>query len=52
MTIEHLESVNYYAQPGRTLVLLLCGGDKAAQDRDIRLARMIAEEWTGHEQER
>jgi putative addiction module killer protein len=42
----------YYAQRGRTLVLLLCGGDKAAQDRDIKLARMIAEEWNGHEQER
>lgn len=42
----------YYAQRGRTLVLLLCGGDKATQDRDIKLARKIAEDWNGHEQER
>lgn len=42
----------YYAQRCRTLVLLLCGGDKATQDRDIELARMIAEEWNGHEQRR
>lgn len=42
----------YYAQRGRALVLLLCGGDKATQDRDIKLARMIAEEWNGHELER
>jgi len=38
----------YYAQRGGTLVLLLCGGDKATQNRDIKLARTIAEEWNGH----
>lgn len=42
----------YYAQRGSTLVLLLCGGDKATQDRDIRMARMIAEEWNDQEHER
>jgi len=29
----------YFGQQGRTLVVLLCGGDKRTQDRDIRLAK-------------
>ncbi len=29
----------YFGQGGRTLVVLLCGGDKRTQDRDIRLAK-------------
>jgi putative addiction module killer protein len=29
----------YFARRGQTLVVLLCGGDKRTQDRDIRLAR-------------
>ena len=29
----------YFGQKGRTLVVLLCGGDKRTQDRDIRLAK-------------
>jgi putative addiction module killer protein len=29
----------YFGQQGRTLVVLLCGGDKRTQDRDIRQAR-------------
>jgi putative addiction module killer protein len=29
----------YIGQHGRTLVVLLCGGDKRTQDRDIRLAK-------------
>lgn len=29
----------YFGQEGRTLVVLLCCGDKRTQDRDIRLAK-------------
>ncbi len=32
----------YYAQRGRTLVILLAGGDKGTQDRDIKNALQLA----------
>jgi putative addiction module killer protein len=35
----------YFGQKGRTLVVLLCGGDKRTQDRDIRLARQFWREF-------
>jgi putative addiction module killer protein len=31
----------YYARAGKTLYLLLCGGDKGSQDADIRSARTM-----------
>jgi putative addiction module killer protein len=34
----------YYKQTGKTIVLILCGGDKASQDRDIKRAKDIAAE--------
>ena len=34
----------YYAQRGATLVIVLCGGDKADQDRDIVRAKALAKE--------
>jgi putative component of toxin-antitoxin plasmid stabilization module len=30
---------------GRTAILLLCGGDKRKQDRDIAKAKKLAGEW-------
>ncbi len=33
----------YYARRGRTIVILLCGGDKGSQARDIRLARVLVQ---------
>ena len=36
----------YFHQRGNTIVLLLCGGDKRTQDRDIRLAKRLAAEWS------
>ncbi|RON93492.1 type II toxin-antitoxin system RelE/ParE family toxin [Pseudomonas fluorescens] len=35
----------YFMQQGRQLVILLCGGDKSSQPRDIKQARLIAESW-------
>lgn len=34
----------YLAQRGAVVVILLCGGDKGTQDRDIRVAKAMAKE--------
>ena len=34
----------YYVQRGSLLIVLLCGGDKSAQDKDIALALKLAKE--------
>jgi putative addiction module killer protein len=35
----------YFVQRGAVLVLLLCGGEKKTQDRDIRQAKLLAGNW-------
>jgi putative addiction module killer protein len=35
----------YYLQDGDTLILLLCGGDKSTQQKDIDKAHDLAEQW-------
>ncbi|WP_449434385.1 type II toxin-antitoxin system RelE/ParE family toxin [Pseudomonas putida] len=35
----------YFHQAGDTLVLLLCGGDKDSQQRDIKAAHQILRSW-------
>lgn len=35
----------YFGQKGQTLVVLLCGGDKRTQDRDLRLAKQYWHEF-------
>lgn len=35
----------YFQQRGKTIALLLCGGDKRTQDRDIEIAKRLAKEW-------
>jgi putative addiction module killer protein len=35
----------YFHQRGNTLVILLCGGDKGTQARDIRMAKRLVDEW-------
>ena len=37
----------HFGQKGQTLVILLCGGDKRTQDRDIRLAQQC---WNDYQQ--
>ena len=35
----------YFIQRGPVLVILLCGGDKSTQSKDIRQAKVLAEQW-------
>ena len=35
----------YFLQRGDVLIVLLCGGDKSSQDRDIVQAKTIAHRW-------
>lgn len=35
----------YYSRKGQRVILLLCGGDKSSQSRDIELAHQIWNEW-------
>ncbi len=35
----------YFARDGRTMVLLLCGGDKSTQSRDIRRAKVFCKNY-------
>ena len=39
----------YLGQKGQTLIVLLCGGDKRTQDRDIRLAKQFWQEFKDSE---
>ena len=39
----------YFAQHGRRIVLLLNGGDKSTQGKDVRLAHELAAEWYSEE---
>lgn len=35
----------YFMHQGDQIVVLLCGGDKSTQKKDIRQARRIAQDW-------
>ena len=37
----------YWVRRGRSIILLLCGGDKRSQQRDITKARALIEELNG-----
>ena len=39
----------YFTRRGMELVLLLCGGDKSTQDKDIKQAKDLAKRWTDME---
>ena len=36
----------YFQRRGNTIVVLLCGGDKSTQAKDIKMAKRLAEEWS------
>ena len=42
----------YYLQEVDALVLLLCGGDKSTQPKDIEQAHELAEEWRTDQRDR
>jgi putative addiction module killer protein len=35
----------YYIRRGEEVVILLCGGDKSTQERDIQRAKALAQRW-------
>ena len=39
----------YYAQSGKMVMLLLCGGSKRTQDADIERARACWRDWQGRD---
>jgi putative addiction module killer protein len=36
----------YFQKRGTTLIVLLCGGDKNTQTKDIKTAKRLADEWS------
>lgn len=36
----------YFQRHGETIIVLLCGGDKGSQARDIQIALRLADEWS------
>jgi putative addiction module killer protein len=37
----------YFARRGKTVIILLCGGDKRTQAKDIETAKRLAADWSG-----
>ena len=36
----------YFQRRGDTIIVLLCGGDKGTQAKDIKAAKRLADEWS------
>lgn len=36
----------YFQRKGNTVIILLCGGDKSTQAKDIQAAKRLAKEWS------
>ena len=41
----------YFIRRGIEVIILLCGGDKGSQQRDIERAKQMAKEWRTNERE-
>jgi putative addiction module killer protein len=39
----------YFKRRGDVFILLLCGGDKSAQEEDIKTAKKLARDWINEE---
>jgi putative addiction module killer protein len=35
----------YFQRSGKEIIILLCGGNKSAQEGDLKIARQLASEW-------
>ena len=38
----------YFQKRGHTIIILLCGGDKSTQAKDIETAKRLSKEWSGN----
>ena len=36
----------YFQKRGETIIVLLCGGDKSTQAKDIEMAKRLGDEWS------
>jgi putative addiction module killer protein len=36
----------YFQRRGNTIIILLCGGDKSTQTKDIKTAKRLSKEWS------
>ena len=39
------QATEYFVRHGATIIILLCGGDKSTQTKDIKAAKRLAAEW-------